>query len=290
MATGRGGPGPDLFKKVQPASREGRPGGRPRSARSQAGSRGFPPPNPRRRRLATAATAAAGPAGDLRTRRSGAKRRTNGDEDRRRRPRSPSSGAPPNERIPRPGSWATARSASPRRAEGGTGARTCLATERADILSLTHLAASSSGGQLSHQVLVNLLRGSCSGREIRLGVFKGLHCRRAERRGPGGFAGKRERHMHPSQTPCPALPTPLPRAAPEYQRPMPGEFPNLLLECFRRVNSGGDCGTPRGRGGGRHGVRGASGGVPARGPGFPQDPCPRTPYSPPVFTPRKHSI
>ena len=48
----------------------------------------------------------------------------------------------------------------------------------------------------------------------------------------------------------------------------------LSVECFRRLNSGGECGAPRGRGGGRHGFRGASGGGSARGPGFPSDLCP----------------
>ena len=38
-----------------------------------------------------------------------------------------------------------------------------------------------------------------------------------------------------------------------------------------------------------HGVRGASGGVPARGPGFSPDICPPARPSPPVFTLRKHS-
>ena len=56
------------------------------------------------------------------------------------------------------------------------------------------------------------------------------------------------------------------------------------LECFRRVNSGGECGGPRGRRGRMHGVRGASGGVPARGPGVSPDLCPRARPSPPVFT------
>ena len=55
----------------------------------------------------------------------------------------------------------------------------------------------------------------------------------------------------------------------------------LSVECFRRVNSGGECGAPRGRGGGTHGVRGASGSGPARGPGFPSDLCPlRAPLAP----------
>ena len=63
----------------------------------------------------------------------------------------------------------------------------------------------------------------------------------------------------------------------------------LSVECFRRLNSGGECGAPRGRGGGRHGFRGASGGVPARGPGFSQISAPRARPSPSVFTLRKHS-
>ena len=60
-------------------------------------------------------------------------------------------------------------------------------------------------------------------------------------------------------------------------------------ECFRRVNSGGECGAPRGKGAGIHGIRGASGGVPARGPGSSQISAPRARPSPPVFTLRKHS-
>ena len=43
------------------------------------------------------------------------------------------------------------------------------------------------------------------------------------------------------------------------------------------------------RGGGRYGVRDASGGVPVRGPGISPDLCPRARPSPPVFTLRKHS-
>ena len=46
-------------------------------------------------------------------------------------------------------------------------------------------------------------------------------------------------------------------------------------------NSGGECGAPWGRGGEMHGVRGASGGVPARGPGVSPDLCPpRAPLAP----------
>ena len=60
--------------------------------------------------------------------------------------------------------------------------------------------------------------------------------------------------------------------------------------CPEGEQRGGECGAPRGRGGGRHGVRGASGGVPARGPGLSPDFCPRAPHSPPVFTLRKHSM
>ena len=80
--------------------------------------------------------------------------------------------------------------------------------------------------------------------------------------------------------------TPRPRAvlgrgSPDTRRP--GD-----RECFRRVNSGGECGAPRGQGGGNggiHGFRGASGGVPARGPGFPPDLCPpRAPLAP-CFSP-----
>ena len=63
----------------------------------------------------------------------------------------------------------------------------------------------------------------------------------------------------------------------------------MAFECFRRVDSGGECGAPRGRGAGIHGIRGSSGGIPARGPGFSPDLCPRARPSPPVFTLRKHS-
>ena len=62
------------------------------------------------------------------------------------------------------------------------------------------------------------------------------------------------------------------------------------VECFRRVNSGGECGAPRGRGAGIHGVRGDSGGVSAREPGISPDFCPCARPSPPVFTVRKHSV
>ena len=55
------------------------------------------------------------------------------------------------------------------------------------------------------------------------------------------------------------------------------------------MNSGGEFGAPRGRTGGIHGVRGASGGVPARGPGFSLIYGPPARPSPPVFTLRKHS-
>ena len=64
-------------------------------------------------------------------------------------------------------------------------------------------------------------------------------------------------------------------------------------ECFqRRVDSGGECGAPRGRGAGIHGVRGASGGVPARGPGVSPDLCPpRAPLAPCFHPPETlHSV
>ena len=54
---------------------------------------------------------------------------------------------------------------------------------------------------------------------------------------------------------------------------------------FRRVNSGGECGAPRGMGGGMHGVRGASGDVRVRGPGFPSDLRPRAPPLAPLVHP-----
>ena len=56
------------------------------------------------------------------------------------------------------------------------------------------------------------------------------------------------------------------------------------------MNSGGECGAPRGREGRFTASGGASGGVSARGPGFPQISAPRARPSPPVFTLRKHSI
>ena len=55
----------------------------------------------------------------------------------------------------------------------------------------------------------------------------------------------------------------------------------------RRVNSRGECGAPRGRGGGKHGVQGDSGGFSARGPCFPppdlRPPPARAPR--PLFSP-----
>ena len=70
------------------------------------------------------------------------------------------------------------------------------------------------------------------------------------------------------------------RGAGDPSSSVPLEY-RFSVECFRRVNSGGECGAPRGRGGGRHGVRGDSGGVPARGPGVSPDLCPpRAPLAP----------
>ena len=60
-----------------------------------------------------------------------------------------------------------------------------------------------------------------------------------------------------------------------------GALSVCMLECFRRVNSGGECGALGGRGGGIHGVRGASRDVLARGPGFSPDIYPpRAPLAP----------
>ena len=55
---------------------------------------------------------------------------------------------------------------------------------------------------------------------------------------------------------------------------------------FRRVKTGGECGRPRGRGAGMHRVRGASGAVQARGPGFPQISAPARPPRPLSSDPR----
>ena len=77
---------------------------------------------------------------------------------------------------------------------------------------------------------------------------------------------------------------PPPALAPRKGRP--SRPSRRFRSCVKwRVNSGGECGAPRGRGGGRHGVRGSSGGVPARGPGVSPDLCPRARPSPPVFHP-----
>ena len=58
------------------------------------------------------------------------------------------------------------------------------------------------------------------------------------------------------------------------------EIPDRQRSDSGGRTSGGECGAPRGRGGGIHGVKGASGGVPARGPGFSPDICPRAPPCP----------
>ena len=57
------------------------------------------------------------------------------------------------------------------------------------------------------------------------------------------------------------------------------------VECFRRVNEGRVRPASGGGKGGIHGFRGASGGVPARGPGVSPDLCPRARPSPPVCHP-----
>ena len=97
-----------------------------------------------------------------------------------------------------------------------------------------------------------------------------------------------QRQSSPPPPPPPPLPSPPPATA--SSRPPPslsgGVRPNFAgeVESFWRVNSGGECGAPRWRGGGIHGFRGASGGVPARRPGFSQKFAPRARPSPPLFT------
>ena len=88
----------------------------------------------------------------------------------------------------------------------------------------------------------------------------------------------------------PARPAAAPRAGCPPAWPLGPTNLGSPLECCRRVNSGGECGAPRGRGAGIHGVRGDSGGVSARRPGFSQISAPRARPSPPVFTLRKHSL
>ena len=81
-------------------------------------------------------------------------------------------------------------------------------------------------------------------------------------------------------------------------RSPPPARPRALRACgccgSRVLPEGGQRGRVRrasgGGKGGTHGVRGTSGGVPARGPGLSPDICPRAPHSPPVFTLRKHSM
>ena len=52
-------------------------------------------------------------------------------------------------------------------------------------------------------------------------------------------------------------------------RPRPTPISSLMV-CCGRVETGGECGRPRGMGGGMHGFRGASGDALARGPGYPE--------------------
>ena len=61
------------------------------------------------------------------------------------------------------------------------------------------------------------------------------------------------------------------------------------VECCPEGEQRGRVRRACGEGGGIHGVRGALGGVLARGPGLSPDICPRARPSPPVFTLRKHS-
>ena len=64
----------------------------------------------------------------------------------------------------------------------------------------------------------------------------------------------------------------------------------VKLRCVSGgCKTGGEYGRPRGRGPGMHRIRGASGAVQARGPGFPPDLSPRARPSPPVFTLPKHT-
>ena len=65
----------------------------------------------------------------------------------------------------------------------------------------------------------------------------------------------------------------------------PGPHGRRRAGAVGRPSGEGECGPPRGRGGGMHRVRGASGDVRARGPGFPPHLSPRAPPSPPVFHP-----
>ena len=58
-----------------------------------------------------------------------------------------------------------------------------------------------------------------------------------------------------------------------------------FIGLFPEGEKRGECGAPRGRGGGIHGVRGVSGGVPARGPGGSPDLCPPRAALAPCFHP-----
>ena len=61
----------------------------------------------------------------------------------------------------------------------------------------------------------------------------------------------------------------------------------FLLLVFQEGGNRGEYGRPRGRGGGIHRVRGASGDVLALGPGSPQISAPARPIAPPLYHPEK---
>ena len=118
--------------------------------------------------------------------------------------------------------------------------------------------------------------------------------RRGQFWGRAGRANRSQGNHGPlygSAEPAPGPGTP-PQPPPRAQKlaSRTGKALHLRTTLRRRVNSGGECGAPRGRGGGRHGVRGAWGGVPARGPGFPPDICPpRAPRAPCFQHPPAHT-
>ena len=111
--------------------------------------------------------------------------------------------------------------------------------------------------------------------------------------GPGGARGSAVRAGAPGCREC-SCPPPPPRGRPPSSSSRAGPQRTGTLgfgeSSFGVLPEGERRGRVRrasgGGGGGRHGVRGASGGVPARGPGFPPDPCPRArPLFAPCFTP-----
>ena len=97
----------------------------------------------------------------------------------------------------------------------------------------------------------------CGGRPVVLSEH-------GESRGRGIFARSR----------LAALPPPIYSFIPSHLHHLKTSDSLHPVECFRRVDSGGECGAPRGRGAGMHGVRGASRDVLARGPGVSPDICP----------------